>query len=732
MSNIECKSRPKVSIVIPIYNVEQYLRECLDSVINQTLKEIEIICVNDGSTDGCLDILQEYAQKDDRIIIIDKANFGYGHTMNRGFEKATGEYIGIVESDDYVDLHMYEDLYKIAVKNELDVVKADFHRFVYEENKIKLDLNKVARDAANYNRVYRPFDNPEVFRFIMNTWSGIYRTDYIRQYNIDHNETPGASYQDNGFWFKSFVHAERIMFVDKPYYMNRRDNPNSSVHNKNKVYCACDEYKYIKAYLEQFPELNERFNNMYYLKMYHTYMFTYNRIGEEFRREFLSVFSRNFAEAYNKNELNNIEFTQNEWEQILWIIRDPEEYFFETRKNKRVSVIIPIYNASEYLKETLSSLVNQTLQDIEIICVNDGSTDNSMDILLDFQTRDPRIRILNQQNQGAGAARNLGMSIATGEYISFLDADDIFKKDMLEKAYRKAIQSRADICVFGSNRFDQIANKTTRNDFTMRKNMLPNEEVFRCADIEGNVFQVFMGWAWDKLYRRRFIQTHELKFQQLRTTNDMFFVFAAFLKANKVCTLDEVLITQRRGVSGSLSVTRELSWDCFYKALMRVKSEMIEMGIYSTYEKDFIRYALHSCLWNVNTLEVSVAYELLERLRQEWFEKLEITDKEESYFDNKKEWEQYSNLLEMNKEEFTKYKFTLLHEEIERLNKEVTKVKNQKVATNKQPTQNVNHFIGYDEAFYINEIKAIKGTWTYRIGSAITFIPRKVRQRLRK
>ena len=116
----------KVSIIIPTYNVEMYLVECMDSVVNQTLKDIEIICINDGSTDSSLEILKGYAEKDDRIIIVDKENGGYGIGMNIGLDKATGEYIGIVEPDDFVPLNMYEELYNKAVENDLDLVKADF------------------------------------------------------------------------------------------------------------------------------------------------------------------------------------------------------------------------------------------------------------------------------------------------------------------------------------------------------------------------------------------------------------------------------------------------------------------------------------------------------------------------------------------------------------------------------------------------------------------------------
>ena len=119
-------SRVKVSVLVPIYNVEEFLPECLDSLVNQTLKDIEFICINDGSKDDSLKILKEYAKKDKRILIINKKNSGYGDSMNKGLEKAKGEYIGIVESDDFIDLDAFEKLYNIAKKNDADVVKRIF------------------------------------------------------------------------------------------------------------------------------------------------------------------------------------------------------------------------------------------------------------------------------------------------------------------------------------------------------------------------------------------------------------------------------------------------------------------------------------------------------------------------------------------------------------------------------------------------------------------------------
>ena len=167
----------KVSIIVPTYNVEPYLVECMESITNQTLSDIEIICINDGSTDGSLAILKSYAEKDSRIILVDKENGGYGIGMNIGLEKATGEYIGIVEPDDFVPVNMFGDLYKIASENDLDFVKADFYRFERASNgDMFLTYNHLDRKDMYYNQIFNPSETPEAVRFIMNTWSGIYKS----------------------------------------------------------------------------------------------------------------------------------------------------------------------------------------------------------------------------------------------------------------------------------------------------------------------------------------------------------------------------------------------------------------------------------------------------------------------------------------------------------------------------------------------------------------------------
>ena len=276
-----------VSVIVPVYNVEKYLSQCMDSIISQSLKNIEIICIDDGSTDSSPKILDEYAEADSRIRVIHKENGGYGAAMNLGIKEACGEFIGIVEPDDYILPDMYERLYNAAKDNSCEIVKSDFYRFTGEGDKTRNQYNKTARRDENYNRIINPSEEKNCFRFIMNTWCGIYHREFILRNNVFHNETPGASFQDNGFWFKGFCNARRIMFIPFPLYMNRRDNPNSSVSSKEKVYCGNQEYGLIYEYLEENPDKKEKFMDVFQMKKLHTYRFNINRIAFEYRHDYI-------------------------------------------------------------------------------------------------------------------------------------------------------------------------------------------------------------------------------------------------------------------------------------------------------------------------------------------------------------------------------------------------------------------------------------------------------------
>ena len=317
-----------------------------------------------------------------------------------------------------------------------------------------------------------------------------------------------------------------------------------------------------------------------------------------------------------------------------------------------ISVIMPVYNSVRYLRETMDCIVRQSLQNIEIICVDDGSTDSSLDILNEYKKDDSRILVISQQNMGAGAARNAGIQVAQGEYFSFLDADDHFELNMLETAYNCCVDMDADIAVFRCDLFDDSEGAVVPCPWGLRTELLPAQTPFSWREVPENIFRIFNGLAWDKLFRASFVKEYKILFQNLKTTNDMLFVMSALVKAERIITIDQVLAHQRRNLKTSLSQNREASWGCFYEALQALREEIIRMGIFAEVERGFVNFALQHSLWQLNTIR-GPAYELLyNRLREEWFDRLGISSRLEGFFYNPGWYRQYERIMRYNSKTF--------------------------------------------------------------------------------
>lgn len=319
----------------------------------------------------------------------------------------------------------------------------------------------------------------------------------------------------------------------------------------------------------------------------------------------------------------------------------------------KLSVIIPVYNDQKYLNQCLDSVINQTLKDIEIICVDDGSTDDSLKILQEYQAKDSRVKVISQENGGAGKARNTGLAIAGGKYLSFLDSDDFFEPTMLEESYNKLEESGVDFVVFQADQYWGNLSSYLLQGWNIDSSKIPPYRPISFRSLTGNVFKVFLGWAWDKVYRADFIKKYDLKFQEIRTSNDLCFVFTALVLAKDFEVIPSVLAHQRRNVSSSLSNTREKSWDNFYKALTSLRENLIQYQLYPALKQDFINYALHFSLWNLNTIQGPKKEVLYNKLKKEWFKELEISGQDKEFFYNSSE---YQNLLVIEKSEFKKFK----------------------------------------------------------------------------
>ena len=330
---------PKLSVLIPVYNVEKYLGQCLDSVVNQTFTDMEIIVINDGSRDNSLDIIKKYAKKDKRIKIIDKENEGYGKSMNRGLDMARGKYIGIVESDDWIDNNMYSELIDVADKYDVDVVKANFYEYTTtngEKNRRRDLLPKWDCGAP-----FRPTDKTSVFFCQPCIWAAIYKRDFLNKNKIRFLESPGASYQDLGFNFKVWAMAERVLLLDAAYLHYRCDNENASVKSKGKVFCVTDEWNAVAEYLRGVNRMTKNTEKLIAHTKLGNYLWNLNRLDGDEHRAFLAQFQKEYSRYIADNLLEKIYFDDKSWNKLLCAMY-PDSISKKIRKHF-FDIIRPIY-----------------------------------------------------------------------------------------------------------------------------------------------------------------------------------------------------------------------------------------------------------------------------------------------------------------------------------------------------------------------------------------------------
>ena len=226
---------PSVSVILPIYNVERFLEQCLESVASQSLKDIEIICVDDGSTDGSSAIIDSFAERDPRFVAIHKENGGYGKAVNTGLDAASGEYIGIVEPDDYVDESMFEKLYGAARNNgNPDIVKAAYWRVIDADSPQEhIEPAFYYGNVEHAGVIFKLEDDAEFLYHHPSIWTAIYKRSFLLSKQIRMHEIPGAGWADNPWLIETLVQAGSIYYLDECLYYYREFNQGSSSNVKD-------------------------------------------------------------------------------------------------------------------------------------------------------------------------------------------------------------------------------------------------------------------------------------------------------------------------------------------------------------------------------------------------------------------------------------------------------------------------------------------------------------------
>ncbi len=642
-----------ISVILPVHNTKRYIEQCIDSILNQTYDDIEILAI-DSSTDETTDIIKGYLNQTNKIRHILDPNGSYGYKLNLGIAEAKGDYLAIVDSDDYIMPDMLKTLLGEVEENQLDFVKSDFAEFKIDGDK-EVVFNHMNNmwDPTYYDQIIDFKEHEELLNMIsVSIWTGLYRTDFVRDNKIKLHESPAASFQDTGFSVFTHVYANRVKYINKAFYKYRTDNADSSVKSQKKYKMIADEWRWIESQLRE-RGVSSNIMMQIHLKKYSSYFWNYDRltdmaramfscyIFEEIQEEYIARNNKKYCPEFLRNQIREYLLSKVDYEKITtdfekldailskgnvvlasagvlgkrvieydaikdingivdicdakeasFIVEGKErvvkkyadvdfagrdiilanknhyeeikktlvnngadesrihvfEYFMKYPNDYSydVSVIVPVYNASKYLSECIDSLVQQSLENTEIILVDDGSVDNSLEICNDYAKDYKNVRVLHQENSGVTPARLYGVSESRGKYICFVDSDDWVESNYVENMYKEANLYNADV-VCGNLSHENFAPGVTyveRNkiasglyiDEKLRNELHPNMIYYPSAeDFLFGVLQYLPG----KLFRRENILSSLIDLNpEIFDAEDVLCTFSMLYKANRVYICD--------------------------------------------------------------------------------------------------------------------------------------------------------------------------------------------------
>lgn len=327
--------------------------------------------------------------------------------------------------------------------------------------------------------------------------------------------------------------------------------------------------------------------------------------------------------------------------------------------NPKVSVIIPVYNAEKFLEKCLNSVINQTLDDIEIIAVDDGSSDGSLEILNRYKEKDGRIIILTQQNKFAGAARNNGMKHACGKYFVFWDSDDFFEPKALEILYNCCEKTGADICLCSAYNYDSETGTRAEDQTFLKKRFLPREKVFSRKTCPQYIFNIASNVPWQRMFHADFIKAHGIEFQAIPKANDTYFVMTATYFAEKITYTEKPLINYRTNNSLSITGTASKNPLCAYESYMAVyemlKKECTDDLVWQSFYNRLLSGLFRSVLLQTTENGIKTVYDKIKNEGIEAFEINRHLNREYYYF--QKEYDDLMILLNHSFGEYLIYKY---------------------------------------------------------------------------
>ena len=613
----------KLSVVINI-NSKDNLENTLISLCNQSFKDFEVIYIGKNNI---LKLMRKYQDKFPAKMILKKGSSFF----NTGFEESDGEYISFINSGDvFKDKDAFKKINESIGNNNPDMISFDNQNTLIPPNKYK--------NSIYYNK-------------------NIFKSDL--KCNVDDLKNRSG----NVFLSQMLSQTNKIALINTDF---------DSMALKT-------DYKQIDDYFNSYKLVLNNLSNS-----------DFDDVIYQFREDLLDFIDELGIDKLD-TIIKSIEVNFKDYPEIL---RNFKEYLYfkykddskfknrvQLEKNPqkpRISVLIPVYNAEEYLNESITSLLNQTLDDFELICVNDGSKDNSLDILNEFSKKDSRVKVFDKENGGCGSARNRALDEAKGEYIYFFNPDDLVPANTLEEAYKSAVFNLVDMVIFKANIFDENGISDEEIFFKLYKNLKQKDYerfTFTYKDIDD--FVVGGGFApWSKLYKKEFLDSYDdFRFDTGMAFDDVPFHVKSMIRAKRLAYVNKILYHYRVDNANSVNSTSSNGFDIF-KVIDIVKDFLIKEGVFDEFEKRFYIFQInHTLAYIISTN--SAEYYNIARDRFLKIEDYNVTKNREKYnlvVENPDYYEFKTKFFEMELNNFQNI-YKRLKKENDKLKKENRKLR---------------------------------------------------------
>lgn len=430
-----------ITVLIPTLNSIEFMQECLESVINQTLEALEIIVIDAGSTDGTLELIESYQKKDGRIRIIHSEKKSYGYQLNMGITMARGDYIGIVESDDVVELDMYETLLEVAIEKDADFVKSNFAHYAVTEDKQEMIIPETIISKSIIGKVINPIEYKNIYLEDFYLWRGIYKREFLIKNKIVFHESTGAAYQDIGFLYQTFALAKRVVYLENCFYKYRRNNSNSSTYSPKAFSYLAGEYTYILEKLKKNRTMNQEWDSLFYQKMFIQCRSRFRLLafhGGDFKdvKSDILCLQRILKEAYIQQKINL----------SLWSMQSQIEFFMMTED---ISAYMEYYRVQMVAKrQCVNNMIVGLKSFSEIILVGDSKAAPFLYTLLKGNYINTIVNICDNDRNKWGEVR-MGLKIISVEQATEVKGNSAFlissvkaKKELIQQLISLGIRER--------------------------------------------------------------------------------------------------------------------------------------------------------------------------------------------------------------------------------------------------------------------------------------------------